>query len=369
MGIYKRGDLYWYKFQWNGRLIRESTKQSNDKVARKMEAAHRTSSAQGEVGIREKTRISLAEFIKNRFEPWASSRFPADSQTWKSSYKPSIRAIQAYSSLTSRNLDAISSEHIDGFAAHLTDKGLLPASANARLRVVRSVLHKANNWGVLDKVPHIAMLKGENHRDRVLTPEEEQRYLAACKPLLRDFATILVDSALRPEENFRMRWEDVSWATGRNGAVSVTHGKTEAARRIVPLTPRARAILQAKWELAERLEEGWVWPRKTKSGHAEPSTVKKQHAKAIKLSNVRPFVLYTFIHTMLTRLGESGKIDVWTLARIAGHSSIRVSMRYVHPSDDHILSALGGHKTGYSAEINLPVEIPSLAVSASQTEA
>jgi hypothetical protein len=42
MAIYKRGKVYWYKFVWIGELIRESTKQGNDKVARQMEAAHRT---------------------------------------------------------------------------------------------------------------------------------------------------------------------------------------------------------------------------------------------------------------------------------------------------------------------------------------
>jgi integrase len=36
---------------------------------------------------------------------------------------------------------------------------------------------------------------------------------------------------------------------------------------------------------------------------------------------VRQFLLYSLRHTSLTRLGESG-CDVWTLARIAGHSSI-----------------------------------------------
>ena len=45
MSIYKRGGVYWYKFQWKGALVRESTKQGNDKVARQMEAAHKTSLA------------------------------------------------------------------------------------------------------------------------------------------------------------------------------------------------------------------------------------------------------------------------------------------------------------------------------------
>jgi integrase len=100
--------------------------------------------------------------------------------------------------------------------------------------------------------------------------------------------------------------------------------------------------------LAGKPEEGWVWPAPTKSGHIEPSTLKKQHAKALRLAKVRPFVLYTLRHTMLTRLGESG-CDVWTLARIAGHSNIRISERYVHPSTEHIERSVNGRelrKTG-----------------------
>ena len=36
---------------------------------------------------------------------------------------------------------------------------------------------------------------------------------------------------------------------------------------------------------------------------------------------------------MLTRLGESGA-DAFTIMRIAGHSSVTVSQRYVHPSPE-----------------------------------
>jgi len=63
--------------------------------------------------------------------------------------------------------------------------------------------------------------------------------------------------------------------------------------------------------------------------------------------------LYSFRHTFLTRLGEAG-CDAWTLARIAGHSSVAISSRYVHPSEDAVLAAmsrLGGHNSGHSAEM------------------
>ncbi len=75
MSIYKRGDVYWYKFMWQGKLVRESTKQGNDKVARQMEAAHRTSLAKGEVGIREKKPApALTDFLKNDFVPFVKTK-------------------------------------------------------------------------------------------------------------------------------------------------------------------------------------------------------------------------------------------------------------------------------------------------------
>ena len=40
-------------------------------------------------------------------------------------------------------------------------------------------------------------------------------------------------------------------------------------------------------------------------------------------------------HTALTRLAESG-CDVFTLARIAGHSSITITQRYVQPQADAV---------------------------------
>lgn len=38
--IYKRGSVYWYQFVFEGQRIRESTKQGNDLVAERAEAAH-----------------------------------------------------------------------------------------------------------------------------------------------------------------------------------------------------------------------------------------------------------------------------------------------------------------------------------------
>jgi hypothetical protein len=36
MSIFKRGNVYWYKFMWNGELVRESTRQTNQNTARQL---------------------------------------------------------------------------------------------------------------------------------------------------------------------------------------------------------------------------------------------------------------------------------------------------------------------------------------------
>src|SRR5205814_5928691 len=159
------------------------------------------------------------------------------------------------------------------------------------------------------------------HREHIVTREEEARYLAAASGLLSDVTTVLIDTGLRPDECYRLRWEAISWVNGRNGTLLVTQGKTDAARRVLPLTPRVRSVLETRWKAAGRPGEGWVWPAPTQVGHIDHSSLKKQHNRAVPLSKVRRFVLYNLRHTFLTRLGESG-CDAWTLARIAGHSSI-----------------------------------------------
>ena len=350
--IYKRGEVYWYKFMWQGKLVRESTKQGNDKVARQMEAAHRTSLAKGEVGIREKKPVpTLSDFLANRISPWAERTFVDDTQRknlkW---YRNECRVLGEYKPLANAALDGITGELASEFAAWRVRQGRQIATVNSSIRVLRRVLNLAVEWGIITAAPKLKVMSGERRRERVVSGEEEARYLAVASEPLGSIARVLADTGMRPEECFRLRWEHVTWLNGRNGALLVTHGKTASARRVLPMTPRVRVVLESRWNAAGKPEDGWVWAAGTRSGHVEPNSIYGQHLAALEASMVRAFVLYSLRHTFLTRLGESG-CDAWTLARIAGHSSVAISNRYVHPSEDRVMEAisrLGGHNSGHS---------------------
>jgi integrase len=340
-------------------------------VARQMEAAHRTSLAKGEVGIREKKVVPiLRTFCIDRVEPWAKSTFEhASPKTWLW-YRFGVDSLKKSHTLAKLKLNEIGPELIADYASERQRDGLRTSSVNSCLRALRRVLRLAVEWGVLEASPRVRFLTGERHRERVISCKEEMLYLAVALPLLHDVSLILFDTGMRPEECHCLRWENINWDGGRNGALLITQGKTKAARRVLPLSPRVRGVLENRWKLGGEPSDGWVWPAETKDGHINHDSVKLQHKKALKLAKVRPFEVYSIRHTFLTRLGESG-CDAWTLARVAGHSNISISQRYVHPSEDAVLNALSrlpGHNSGHSAENALPLQKEAFFVTSTETE-
>jgi site-specific recombinase XerD len=113
-----------------------------------------------------------------------------------------------------------------------------------------------------------------------------------------------------------------------------------------------------------------------KSGHIEPSSLKKQHIKAEATRILRevtrkgdaefaPFELYTLRHTCLTRWAPH--MDPWTLPYLAGRRDMNITKRYVHPQEQTIRAAMDraheettGHSFRHTARSE---DLRSIAVS------
>jgi integrase len=79
------------------------------------------------------------------------------------------------------------------------------------------------------------------------------------------------------------------------------------------------------------------------------------------------FVLHSLRHTMLTRLGESG-VDAFTIMRFAGHSSITVSQRYIHPTPEAVERAFERLQLSAARPENQAKRLPPATVSATLAE-
>ena len=380
MAVYKRGGVWWFKFSWNGESTRESTKQGNKRIAEQIESARKTQLAKGEVGIRDRKPVpTMSQFADHDFLPFVRSTSAAKPRT-VAFYENSVRNLKAYDKLAGLKLDTITSDVIAGFVSRRRDAGMQVSTINRDLATLRRMFHLAQEWErVTTILPKVRMMPGENQRERVLTSEEELRYLESAastgeellrgynralegiratvrgeqpiKPadpfLLRDVVTVLLDCGLRPEECYRLTWENI-----RDGGVEVFKGKRKASRRRVPASARLLAVLEMR---KVNIGSEWVFPSATKSGHIESSTLKKQHHAALEASGVSSFVIYDLRHTCLTRWAKT--MDPFTLMKLAGHADLSTTLRYVHMNDDDVRAAMekagearGGHKIGHRAQ-------------------
>ena len=170
----------------------------------------------------------------------------------------------------------------------------------------------------------------------------------------------MLGTGMRPGEVFSLRWEHVL-LNGTGGLLQITDGKSRAARRMLPLVPAVYSVLKARQDGQPR-SEGWIFPADTNSGHLEGHSAKNQHAAALRAANaetqkkneppkLKPFPPYSLRHTALTNLAAAG-CDAFTLARIAGHSSITITQRYCHPQADAIERAFGKLTVGLTKTRN-----------------
>lgn len=346
--LYKRPDSknYWYEFTFNGEHIRESAKTPDKAAAGNIEAAHRLRLANGLAGIHErKVAPTLRDFITKDFEPWARKRYSArKTGTWRCWYEPQIKFLLGYQPLAKMRLDEITSRDVEMLIANRIKEGWAVSSANNTVRILRRMLSRAVAWGTIEKSCKVITESGENHRGRVLTFTEQERYLLMAPTLLYRVVLILAETGMRPSELYAMRWESVKWALSRHGIMTVQGGKTSAARRDLPLTARVRELLEVMYLEAGKPAHGQLFPADTSEGHITLSTLKKPHnavftEMAKSADPVGRFILYDLRHTFLTRLGESG-VDVYTLMRIAGHSNIKMAMRYVHIRQESVVAAM-----------------------------
>jgi integrase len=374
MGVYKqpKSKNWWYKFKWNGELIRESTKQTNKRVAEQIEAAHKTALAKGEVGIREKKPVPTLKEFAPRFKR-AIETVCAEKPATISFYASKLKFLLANETLARLPLDRIDEDVIDAYKETRSKtksrrkRPLSPASVNRELATLRRLLRLAHEWKIIDRVPRIRLLRGEHAREFVLSYTQEKNYLGATSGDLHDVALLMLDTGLRMGEALKLECSDARLepAEGaKHGYVTVRARNSKNSRsRNVPITARVAKVLK------QRMSLGRLVFQRRDGTPIYQTWLNEQHRTVRDLLKLpAEFVPHSLRHTFGTRLGEAGT-DAFTIMKLMGHSTITVSQRYVHPSPESMelavtrLEALNERKLDEVGIVSvIPTDMPMLQI-------
>lgn len=356
--IYKRGKVYWYNFRWSLKnedgttesfRIVKSAKTHKRKQAEDAEDEHRRALRLGEIHPNDpwpKPKASAPPIFRafaREFLQFCSTHTKPGTHTF---YDVCLDRLLTFAAIADAPLDAITGDLVSRYARHRQEVAQNSViTVNGDLRTLRRVLHLAVEWGKLDRAPAIHELPQPKGRDRVVSFEEEAKYLAKASENLRDAAILAVDTGLRPNsELFLLRWADVDLAASAecpHGAIHVRQGKTDSAQRSLPLTPRAADVLQRRRKAAEGKPKPspFVFTGAGMKGHIV--SMQHPHEEAIKDAGLASFEFYCWRHTFGTRAAQSG-MDRYALARLMGHSSPSVAARYyIHVTETHVAAGFG----------------------------
>jgi integrase len=334
MAVYRRGKKWWYKFKFGGRRIQESSKTTNKHKAELLEAKRKSDLVDGNAGIRRKAPPPRFEDAVRRFLEWS-----------RSVHRPKTHALHGTNCDTltryfaGKWMDEITSESVEQF--RLTRIGeerrnahdgstVSPATVNRALATLRLIFNYLELRCPIKK----GMFFKEEGQMRVVSAKEELAYLREASQPLKDIATIILQTGMRPEEVFRMEVRHLDF--GRR-TIFNPFGKTKTAKRLIPMTQDIDELLKVR---VARNESPWVFYSPAGAGRKARfqkhiGSVRKAHDAAVARAGiVDAFRLYDLRHTYATRAAEAG-VDVLTLAALLGHKTVQMTMRYVHPTDAH----------------------------------
>lgn len=338
--LQKRGDVWHTRLMFQGTLYQRSLRTRNKAEAAKLEAVFRASLIRGEFSIVDSRNAPTFTDFEERVLDHIKANVAPRTYGF---YKQNVAALKRFAPLASAKLPHIDKGLIDSFVQFRLKEKVTPVTVNHCLRTLRRVLYIARGWKLIRDVPDFKMLPGEHEREAVIddpTLGRMIKYIAAAYPtsLMRHMLPFLVDTGLRISEACSLLREHVEYDDGKAVAIKIVKGKSKFSKRVIPLTDRAAdalasCLLQTKSE--------WVF---TSKGGRKPLTrhYPSEQFRVIRdaLNMDQDCVLHSTRHTFCTRLGMAGA-DAFTIQKLAGHSSITISQRYVHADKETKVAAIG----------------------------
>lgn len=352
MSLFRRGNVWWFEFQFNGARVRESARTSSRTIAKAAELKRRRDLALSINGLTKREPPPLFPLAAVQ---WLDSK-TALTPLGRRYYDQYVAKLKRH--FGNRLVSDITPDDIADLQRKRMAEGLSGRQVNCEVATLRCVLRHFGLWAGISH--RVKMLRERTDTGRALSTGDEAKLLAAIaqspSAAVYPFFVLSLDAGLRPAETRALRRRDLNltWRDGviDTGEIVVGRSKTEAGSgRCIPLTQRACGALTL-WlsRIGEAGPDAFVFP----FHHVGISTEKNSRNKRIPwlwgVDLARPMSTYSYKtafnrarktakvdcrfydarHSFITRLAENPTISEETIRQLAGHVSPRMLARYAH---------------------------------------
>jgi integrase len=333
--IYKRGKSWHVQYRENGKLVQRSLKTTSKRIAEQKLAEIEVNLSREPLGMGRRLTSSQAAFSGFMQEVIARKSPP-----WQKRMEQLVRPFQTWATEQSVLVTQITKAEIEDFLRSRR-KEIADKTWNEELAIIRRFFDWLKDHEYLVKSPaaKIERVQQNPRAIRIFSAAEIQLIMRHATPTQRPFYQLLLFTGLRDGELRNLEWSDVDLLRGLVHVRVKQDWKPKTGRgRTVPLAAEARALLSAlprrsNYVFATRNGKPWVPPR-------QPwvDLLNRIHTK--EGMDLRGQVsLHTFRHTFATVSLMRG-IDIKTVSEFLGHTSIRMTEKYLHVLPDHKMAAI-----------------------------
>jgi len=311
MGVYRVGDIWYMCFtDSTGKRVRKTTHSSSKTEARAMLDAIRTDIRRGEY-----------KFVRNnklKFEDYAEEYIKHEKKEKKSW---SLKNLKAF--FKGMEISKINTKQIEDYKLKRLQT-VSPATTNRELACLKHMYAKALDWNYTHENPasRVKLLKEPVRDMKILSREQMKMLIDAALEPVKTIITVALNTGMRKGEILKLRWQDVDL---KKMYLSIPETKSDKPRKVPVNSILANALNKVKHENKYIFYNGQT--------NTRLMDIRKQFINACNDAEIDSLHFHDLRHTAATYMVLGG-IDIATVSKILGHSDIKMTMRYTHPTPE-----------------------------------
>jgi integrase len=231
--LYRRGTRWWFRFEFQGALIRESTGLTNKEAARAVEDNRKADLRNGRQGIAKPKRVPMFGiaadlWLKAKRSDWAPKTYVIE-RTNVAHLAPVFGK---------RLLSDIDANDVSIYKADRLEAGASPKTISLELGTLRALMRRNNLDSTWCAIAKQVKLDRAEKKGRVISTDEEMALLSECRNSRSRSLYVAVVMALqacpRYSEIRKLRWQQID--LGRR-TITIGKSKTDAGEgRVIPMS-------------------------------------------------------------------------------------------------------------------------------------